>query len=550
MDEDKAKIAALLAREYPFQNLTPEELLHLAGQLRLLSLEQDQKFLPNNQPERLFYVVYQGKVRSDIGRHSGKIYSSIFGPGNYFGEEALLGNQNVPDLITALEPTSLLTLDQEDFDLLIEQHPEVRLALSVTMQSRQMARQPRFSWIKPDEIVYFLGRKHVYFLIRSLIIPILFIIGSIPVIVIGLEGTILVLIIGLALLFLGVAGFIWNWFDWGNDYYIVTDQRVVWIEKILLLYDSRDEAPLYNVLAVDVYTTWFGKLVNFGDVTARTYTGRIPMRKADQPFVLGSYIEGLRKRSELIFREVEEQQMQEAIAEALRRRQMPSPEDLIPNVPPPPAFTPPKKKESATRVTGIRAWLKNFLKVRYEQNGVITYRKSWPLLVWKIWLPLVMFLIWTAGMIILLRQPNTDGTKMFWFSIMMVLLMGLLFWLWYNYTDWRNDIYQLTPTQIFDIEKKPLGSEIKKSADLENILSITHARKFLGVLLNYGDVVIKVGDTNFYFFYVFNPDRVHQDIANYQENLRQRKKKVQEAREKERMLNWLIAYNAESKKIS
>jgi signal transduction histidine kinase len=419
------------------------------------------------------------------------------------------------------------------------------------MQSRQLARQPRFSWIKPDESVFFLDRKHVFFLFRSLILPIFFLVASIPMITIGVADLPAALIIGVGMLLFSLFGLVWNWLDWSNDFYIVTNQRLVWIEKILLLYDSRDEAPLYNVLAVDIYTTWLGNRLDYGDVTARTYTGQIPMRCASQPYLLGSYIEGLRKRSEQIFRELEDEQMQLAIAESIRKRQQPSLEDLIPNIPSPMPYKALKKKVSEEKKpVGFRARMQNFLKVRYEQDGVITYRKSWPILVWKIWLPVIFFIFWMFGFMTLLTQPGADGVSMAWFSIMALLFLGLVFWLWYNYTDWKNDIYRLTPTQIFDIEKKPLGSEIKKSADLDNILTITHSRQFLGVLLNYGDVIITVGDTQFIFLSVYNPDRVHQDIANYQENLRQRKKKVQEAREKERMLNWLTAYDIESNKMN
>ena len=47
---------------------------------------------------------------------------------------------------------------------------------------------------------------------------------------------------------------VWNYIDWGNDYYILTNQRVVWLEKVVGIYDSRQEAPLSTVLSVGVET--------------------------------------------------------------------------------------------------------------------------------------------------------------------------------------------------------------------------------------------------------------------------------------------------------
>lgn len=547
MNEDTVKIARILAREYIFHSMTPEQLLVLADQFEHLELKEGQKFDLIKQPQKKFYIIYTGKLVIKTALRGRKFHESVLQIGDYFGEETLLSN-SVPDkTVTAVEPTCLITLDQDQFEAFLDQYPAVRSILLITMDSRRMARSPRFSWINSDETVYFIGRKHLIFLIRNLILPILFIIGSIVLITIGITDSKIAFYLGVGLLFFGILGFIWNWLDWGNDYYIITGQRVVWIEKILLLYDSRDEANLSNILAVDVYASFFGQILGYGDVSARTFTGRIFMQHADQPWVLNSYLDGLRKRSEQITRELEEKEMQEAIARGLQRRREAVPVEGIPNIPPPLPLKPVKKKEQPKQQSkGLGARLQNFLKVRYEQNGTITYRKAWPILVWKIWLPLLLLLFWGFGIILLIGKMNGGSAELFWWALMLGCLLLLLFWLWYNYTDWKNDIYRLTPTQIFDIEKKPLGSELKKSADLENILTITHSRSFLGILLKFGDVMITVGETQFIFYTVYNPDRVHQDISNYQENLRQRKRQLEEARERERMVNWLIAYHGET----
>jgi hypothetical protein len=240
--------------------------------------------------------------------------------------------------------------------------------------------------------------------------------------------------------------------------------------------------------------------------------------------------------------------MQEAIADALRKRHAPSPEDIIPSLSSRRSIKP-STKEKTQKSGGLRTRWNNYIKVRYEQDGVITYRKWWPVLVKKTWFPFLLLIFWSVGMVFLIKQNGADGSKTIFLVLMFAILLGLIIWIGYGFVDWRNDIYRLTPTQIFDIEKKPLGTEISKSAEIENILTITHERNFLGTLLNYGNVVITVGQTQFIFLSVYNPDRVHQDVANYQEALRQRKRKAQEARERERMINWLLAYDGESEKL-
>lgn len=553
MTIDPVRVAALIAREFPFQSLTPEELLFVVNSFEQEDVQQGQILATPKTPVQKFCIVLQGKLQAEILLSQGRKQYLNFNPGDYYGEEFLLSGNAPPMSLNALEDSAIMTLDQDKFKQLLDQFPVIAIALEYTMESRKMARSPRFSWLSVDEMVFFITRKHFFFLIRSLILPIFIFLISIPLLSIGIteaslqESLNAKVVIGVSLAFLGIFAGIWLWFDWGNDYYIVTNQRVVWIEKVLLMYDSRDEAALYNVLATDTTSSWFGRLIGYGDVSARTFTGRIFMRNTAHPNPLASYIDGLRKRSEQIAKEVELKQMEDALAQALRRRRAPTPIDVIPNIPAPRPFTLPKKQQVKKTPSSWKARWENFLKVRYEQNGEITYRKAWPVLIGKILLPFLLLLLWIFG----ITQLRISGSSinMFISLIMLISLFGLLFWLWYNFTDWRNDIYRLTATQIFDIEKKPIGTERKKTADLENILTITHQRDILGILFNFGSVVITVGDTRFIFLDVYNPDRVHQDVAIYQEAFRQRKRMVEEARAREQMINWLLAYDAEVRKL-
>ena len=265
---------------------------------------------------------------------------------------------------------------------------------------------------------------------------------------------------------------------------------------------------------------------------------------------MASYIDGLRLRAEEYFRKLESEQIQEFIAQALRKRQAPTLEDIIPVIQSKKSTKSTRKKEQTKKQsTGWRERWQHFLKFRFEQNGIITYRKSLPILLFRIALPLFLLFLWLVALVFLITQITDTGVIALVSIVMFLVFCGLIFWLGYVYVDWRNDIYQITPTQIFDIEKKPLGPEVKKSADIEDILTITHMRTFLGTILNFGNVIITVGQVEFIFLDVYNPERVHQEISNKQEGLRQMKRKVEQAREKERMINWLMAYHQEAKKL-
>ena len=79
--------------------------------------------------------------------------------------------------------------------------------------------------------------------------------------------------------------------DWGNDYYIVTNQRVVWLEKVVGIYDSRQESALSTVLSVGVEANPLGRVLDYGDVIVRTFVGKIPFSHVDHPYQAARMIE-------------------------------------------------------------------------------------------------------------------------------------------------------------------------------------------------------------------------------------------------------------------
>jgi hypothetical protein len=114
----------------------------------------------------------------------------------------------------------------------------------------------------------------------------------------------------------------------------------------------------------------------------------------------------------------------------------------------------------------------------------------------------------------------------------------------YEYADWANDLYQITPTHIVDLHKKPLGREVRKLAPLENILGTEVDRRgLIGVLLNFGNVIAVVGTSQFLFEGILNPSAVQQDVVRAQEALLERKRSAERKRRQDEMVEWLTAYH-------
>src|SRR3989304_4602614 len=123
--------------------------------------------------------------------------------------------------------------------------------------------------------------------------------------------------LGLSVWLGGLAGGVWNWIDCGNDYFIVTNQRVVWVEKVIWLYESLDEAPLGTVLSVNVTTSLVGRFLNYGNVRLRTYTGEILFRTLRDPYRISDIVEEFKRRQQKQSERAEKHKIEQALRQRL-----------------------------------------------------------------------------------------------------------------------------------------------------------------------------------------------------------------------------------------
>ena len=128
-----------------------------------------------------------------------------------------------------------------------------------------------------------------------------------------------------------------------------------------------------------------------------------------------------------------------------------------------------------------------------------------------------------------------------------LVLIVFFFWWFYEYEDWRNDLYRVTRDLIIDRDKKPFGKESFRSAPIKNIQSLGHEiPSLIGLILNVGNVYINVGDETFSFDGVHDPSVVHQDISRHMEELAAQQEKEKAKQEHERMVTWLEIYHDET----
>ena len=266
----------------------------------------------------------------------------------------------------------LLMLPRTDFDKLYKRAPHIYTNLEIAVRSRRLARRLMFKWLRPDEVVYFLARKHRIVLYQSMLAP-----GASLVVPLGLFyvwfSVVPNLLIGLLALlsFAAVAGWlIWRVIDWGNDYYIVTNQRVVYREKVVGVYDSRQESPLNTIASVGLEANQIGKILDYGNVIIRTFVGKIVFANVDHPAQAAKMIEEYWNRTKEFAMAVEKEAMKNAI-----RRQLgiPVPEkkkpDLVPPVQQPPPPRRRKRRFSLLRLLGGHPAMEVSVVAAHSQAG-------------------------------------------------------------------------------------------------------------------------------------------------------------------------------------
>jgi MFS family permease len=123
---------ALLARLPLFAPLAPATLEHLARKLASLPVEAGEVIVRAGEPGELFYIVASGTVEVEA---EGKPPQTL-GPGDHFGEIALLRPVPRTATVVAREDGELLTLDRDEFVTAVTGHPESLEAADAVIGAR------------------------------------------------------------------------------------------------------------------------------------------------------------------------------------------------------------------------------------------------------------------------------------------------------------------------------------------------------------------------------------------------------------------------------
>jgi len=543
-----------LNRIHIFSGIREDELAGIAVNLEELILPAGAKIFNRGEKPDGFYLIYKGKTRVSRPNAQGEEETlAILSAGDYFGEEALFEKRDRSATLTVVEDCLLFFLSRALFEELIEKYEKLRPNFIVAISSHKLARANRFKWLGENEVIYFMARRHIFRLYQKLIIPILLFLA--PLVLFGfgfITDAVTPAAIAVIIVIVLTVWIIWLILDWGNDYYIVTNQRVILLEKVIGIYDSRQEAPLQTILSVGMETDFLGRQFNFGTVNVRTFVGNIRFEYVNYPEQAADMVREYWERTKSKSTQAQKDAMKNAIRAKIGMPVIKTPEEPLP-----PVFETGNKEPQGSSVFWTA--FSNMFKLRQEDGATIIYHKHWIVLIQQALRPLALFIFLLVLLIIqlirLAQDPNNAifesiGESIFSFrtdtAIVVILFCMFLDFLWlgYEYWDWSNDIFMVTADEIMDLDRKPLGTEERRTAQIESILSTEYKRVgLMGNIFNFGTVFITVGGTKLSFQDVLDPAGVMSDI-NRRRMVRLAKKSEEAANiDRERMATWVAAYH-------
>lgn len=539
MTVTRLQILDILKAVYPFRKLKPAQLEIVADHFGTAFFDQGQVVFEEGTAADTLFLVLGGSVqllfRNIEYEENRPIWKLRIG--DFFGFDMLEEGGRHSLQAEASSDLTVLTISREQFEDLCSQIPDLVESLLLLYDAHKLALSVNLPWRDKNEAVYFIGRRHPVLLFVRLLLPAFSgtIILSIVLLWLTSSKNVVVPIVVLGLTLVGLALWVlWDVVDWRNDFSIVTSERVVFQERIVMLYDSRHESPLNAILSITSETSLLGRWLSYGDVIVRTYAGLIVLPDLKHPELVEDFLNGewFRSRSG-IAREEKLEKLETVIGQRIGTREAP-----------PPKVTGQVKADQNAHLNTLLNLLANMFQLRFEIGGAITYRTHWYILLTKIWIPTLLFLLLQIFLIARIAR---------WTSIMSIggalafvglcdLILGV--WWGYKYLDWRNDYYMLTDDQVVDVNKKPLGHEQRRSAPLRNILSISFERLGIwGLILNFGTVRIKIGETELTFDNVYNPNEVQREIFKRmtEQDYKQTQDKI--ADEEHRLADWIEAYH-------
>ena len=524
-----------LKRFFPFSLLEEPELNRLIPLIEVVNYPKGSMIYSSGDIPDAIYFIVSGEIQLMLQNEDSNPQRLTLTIQDHFGDEALSSMDYRLSGALATSEVSLLRISRSNLRQMQTQFSLLRRAFRLMLHSFKHQQHLQLPWLGKQEKILLITRKHSLFLILRVLLT-----GGIGLILAGILLAFAIhpggvatglFILAIFILLLGVFLSIWAGLEWTNDYFILTEDRVVVQKKMVGFFDSRQEAPFSAILSTGLESTLAGRVLNFGTLRLRSYNGDLSFPRLPYPEIIFQLLEYQRHHAQ---RE-RQQQDQETIRKTLEYRLA--------------GRTIPKRSPQNESNPGLTTtysngtfldWMAKFYGLRQTKSGSVIYRTHW----WKFWgeifLPTLLLVIALVFTILKVVGLFSSIPPVQAYGGAIIFTLAAWGWWLYQYFDWHNDIYILTPDQLVDVNRKPLGKEERRSAPVKNIQTVQFKRKGLrGLILNYGTVRIQIGNEELTFDDVYDPAAVQAEIFAFFSLYNSQTQKS----EQQKMAEWIKTYD-------
>ena len=558
-----------------FATLSDEQFMAVSDLLRIGRVQRSTLLIQQGELNTNFYVLRHGRATVRLVDVNDREHVlQRLRAGDIFNEISFLTGLRNDRTVEALEELTLWYISRDSFLQLLQLRPDIAdnlhyppdLPVNIPAGIKRRRRR-RYDWQRPSERIVLDFKRHPWVFWRRLW----------PILLLSVLMLILVILMrsyadaaaasaqtptagseSLAL----IQGFIWTFaiiialytvyqfVDWQNDYYVVTDQRIVHRERTLLIYDQQTEVQMNKVQDVTTerpsLLSW---LLDFGDITVDASGSRAKVRFTDvaDPDRVMEVILAQSSRSYLESRASQRNKVRAELINEL---------NIVPSKEESEQPKPKRKTKRGQLPWGTRKPLIDFRntfapRMRMVEGDRIIYRKHWLQLVEGVGLPLAIVLVYVALLtLVRLFDPSLTtillGTALRY--VVIVVGVGLLFWALYRYEDWRNDLYILTLDRIIDIDRAPfgLGRSSRREARFSAVQNVN--LELTGLwdnAVNMGDVIVQTAgaEGTLTFERVHDPHRVQKDIQDRVDAFESRAREHQATERRREFAEWVGIYD-------
>lgn len=536
-----------------FEKLYEDELEELARISQEYTFEDDAVIAYQRDVADSLYIIRSGRLFAYTVDERGVARGSRpYLAGDYFKDVWLFAPAAHDATVKGSGSGRIIVIQSSDFLQFLNENPgvleglrpelnengEVISGLSLeaweaAQKSRLRAdRQSAAINLLPDELVEYQARRSYWYLFIKIVGPV---VGMILVPLLAFSylnnqvvGSIaynarLITAIILMFIFALIAAF--QYLDWSNDYFVITNKHLAHREFSLTRFSTNvNKIPIDQIQSVEIERpNLLANLFNFGTarITTASQVGTVYFDNIDNPGRVQEIINELRQRvrtldagrAQATMRQSVESHFQVAPSYYKVEDEDDKVEEEEVSIKP---AEPPVLNSIWTAIRKRYQW-------RVEENGVITYRKhifvllkiaAWPVLLGI----LLLLIIW----LITASSNLSIGRALLWMSPLLLLDFAWLIW---KVEDWRNDTFQLTDQYVVDIDRQPFGfGESRKQAELNNVQNISSDRPgLLPTIFNYGNVIIETAGAtaDIVFESVSNPNRVQSEVFKRRDQYRQ-----------------------------